>query len=565
MSNTYLPTDTFFDTGFGSRVIDYTEDGIEMRRVYPVVSNNGFTPEQEYNYFNDTIIRENINPIYVNQEEIGKKISDKFDIRKIVSAMLIALTQSGKTGAILAIIKHFMEKCNIEISNIFIITGLSDLDWLEQTCDAIPSILRENVYHRNKLLSEFTDKITNMKNVLIIMDEVHTAAQENQTVQNALLLVNEILTKEYMMENDIKMVDVSATPDGIYGAKQRWGDNHQTFYMEPGPNYTSCIDYLNQGRIKQYTKISLTLREFKAYEDHTKDMSNEDKKEYFNEKYGGVVKNIFDLATDIRTRYNNKRYHIVRIDGKMYEFTKELFHEYGSNFFDYTLYDKDYKDDINKMLKNAPNRHHIIFVYEKLRCAKTITKDYIGILYERYSKQKNDSTIIQSLLGRGTGYNVPQDIIIYTNIPTVEKFKLLWENRFENFDEVGWISNTTKGKKTFADPSLTGFESDISSDSDSTLSESEDDFAYRVFEENERFTNFKDFVKDYFPGWNLKRDQGRFGTIKDIKDNNSTVSDILIRRGGLNARSTKRMYQGSDKKWVVYWKKSAFPGVPSDD
>ena len=187
------------------------------------------------------------------------------------------------------------------------------------------------------------------------------------------------------------------------------------------------------------------------------------------------------------------------------------------------------------------------------------------MLYERYSKQKNDSTLIQSLLGRGTGYNVPQDIIIYTNIPTVEKFKLLWENRFKNFDEVGWISNTTKGKKTFADPSLTGFESDINSDSDSTLSESEDDFASKVFGENERFTNLKDFVRVYFPRWKLKRNQGLFGTVKDIKDNNSTVNDIITRRGGLNARSTKRMYQGADKKWVVYWKKSAFPGVPSDD
>ena len=200
MSNEYLPV----DTSLGVRAIDYTEDGIEMRKIYQVVLNHGYTPEREYGYFEESIIRENINTIYENQEKIGEDISDVFDNRKIVSAMLIALTQSGKTGAILATIKHFIKKCNIATSNIFIITGLSDLDWLEQTCHAIPNMLRENVYHRNKLLSEFTDKITNMKNVLIIMDEVHTAAQENQTVQNALLSVNEILTKEYMMENDIK-------------------------------------------------------------------------------------------------------------------------------------------------------------------------------------------------------------------------------------------------------------------------------------------------------------------------------------------------------------------------
>lgn len=71
----------------------------------------------------------------------------------------------------------------------------------------------------------------------------------------------------------------------------------------------------------------------------------------------------------------------------MYEFTKELFHEYGSNFLiiPYTI---KITKTILINVKNAPNRHHIIFVHEKLRCAKTITKDYIGILYERYSKQK---------------------------------------------------------------------------------------------------------------------------------------------------------------------------------
>ena len=29
MSNTYLPTNTFFDTGLGGRAVGYTEDGIE--------------------------------------------------------------------------------------------------------------------------------------------------------------------------------------------------------------------------------------------------------------------------------------------------------------------------------------------------------------------------------------------------------------------------------------------------------------------------------------------------------------------------------------------------------
>ena len=43
------------------------------------------------------------------------------------------------------------------------------------------------------------------------------------------------------------------------------------------------------------------------------------------------------------------------------------------------------------------------------------------------------------------------------------------------------------------------------SDSDSTLSESEDDFASKVFGENERFTNFKEFVKSVLSALEFKK------------------------------------------------------------
>ena len=71
-----------------------------------------------------------------------------------------------------------------------------------------------------------------------------------------------------------------------------------------------------------------------------------------------------------------------------------------------------------------------------MRCAKTIEKKtYIGILYERYSKNPFDSTIIQALIGRNTGYNVNDESICFTNIESIIKYKNLYNAYKNNYIE----------------------------------------------------------------------------------------------------------------------------------
>jgi hypothetical protein len=93
-----------------------------------------------------------------------------------------------------------------------------------------------------------------------------------------------------------------------------------------------------------------------------------------------------------------------------------------------------------------------------LRCAKTLNKGYIGILYDRYNKNPGDSTIIQGLVGRDTGYDNNGTSICYTNIDSIVKYEKLWNSEFED-NTIKWISGTTKskngiltGKNTFNDP-----------------------------------------------------------------------------------------------------------------
>lgn len=69
-----------------------------------------------------------------------------------------------------------------------------------------------------------------------------------------------------------------------------------------------------------------------------------------------------------------------------------------------------------------------------MRCSKTIEKKtYIGILYERHSKNPFDSTIIQGLVGRNTGYNVNDESICFTNIESIIKYKNLYDDYKNNY------------------------------------------------------------------------------------------------------------------------------------
>jgi len=89
--------------------------------------------------------------------------------------------------------------------------------------------------------------------------------------------------------------------------------------------------------------------------------------------------------------------------------------------------------DINEIfLKHQPQFHIILFIKEKLRCAKTINKKYLGLCYDRISTM--DSVIIQGLVGRMNGYDTNEDSICYTNIDTILRYEELWNSRWTKMD-----------------------------------------------------------------------------------------------------------------------------------
>jgi hypothetical protein len=86
--------------------------------------------------------------------------------------------------------------------------------------------------------------------------------------------------------------------------------------------------------------------------------------------------------------------------------------------------------DLDSVLAAKPTRHTFLFIKEKLRCAKTLQKDHLGILYERLTKKPVMNTILQGLVGRLTGYHNNKDAVVFSNPDLVLRYHQMWEETF---------------------------------------------------------------------------------------------------------------------------------------
>ena len=452
-----------------------------------------------------------VSVIHENQEIIAYNVVCAFKDRKIINIMVVSKTQSGKTGSMCATIKKYLEDASnlISIENIYIITGLSSCEWKEQTKERLPASVQSRVFHRCDLPSTFVDEIKNKKNILIIMDEIQVAAKKGQTIYKSFQAAG-LLDKQKLYENDVKILEYTATPDGTIYDLMKWQDASTKILAEVGDGYVSSFDLLLQGRVKQYNDLC----------GYDKETGNIDE---------SVLDSIRQVKADVDS-YAQPKWHIIRTrNGEFQDKTLENFKNiFGNTNYQFITYDRESEiEDINETLKNPPNKHTIILIKEMLRCAKTLNKRFLGVNYERYSKKPDDASILQGLIGRNTGYDDNGVSICYTNVESIKRYEKLWISKFED-KSIKWNSKTTKyrngilyGKNTFNDPKdYDGF---------SVESDENEDIKEPVIK---KFKT-QDEVKEYY-NTDLKTRFGGRGPNK-IKPNDNGFYEATI-------RSIKRVY-----------------------
>jgi hypothetical protein len=366
--------------------------------------------------------------IFPNQKEDATIICNKFYETPVRVISIVKRTKVGMDGLMIEIAKNMTTHSDnnfvLDRNNIFFITAMSNKSWEDDMKDKIPACFKDNVYHHGKL-QRLKTKLRNIKNAIIINDEIDSGDKEDQKL-HLILKESGILDMKYMEENNIRFVFVSATIINELRDLYKWGNKHYTHYMTIPDNYIGHKEFLELGIIQEYYPI------------------NDDESA---EKW---------IQEDILQNYGlDYRVHIVRTDEKNKDFIFNACIRNNIEFKNHTSDDRISHKELSDIFNNITN-HLVIAVKGLLRRADLIPNKWkmkIGATHERYVKKYDTNVQVQGLPGRMSGYW--KDVILNghktgphrTSIDAINEYEEFYKNPF---GEIKY--STTSSKKLFVNP-----------------------------------------------------------------------------------------------------------------
>lgn len=366
--------------------------------------------------------------IFANQKEDATIICNKFYETPIRVISIVKRTKVGMDGLMIEIAKNMTTHPDNDFvlhrNNIFFITAMSNISWEDDMKDKIPSCFKDNVYHHGKL-QRLKTKLRNIKNAIIINDEIDSGDKEDQKL-HLILKESGILDMKYMEENNIRFVFVSATMINELRDLYKWGNKHYTHYMTIPDIYIGHKEFLELGIIQEYYPIN---------DDETA------------EKW---------VQEDILQNYGlDYRVHIVRTDEKNKDFIFNACIRNNIDFKNHTSDDRISYEELSDIFNNI-STHLVIAVKGFYRRANLIPNEWkkkIGATHERYVKKYDTNVQVQGLPGRMSGY-WKQELLNghktgphRTSIDAINEYEEFYKNPF------GKIKYSTTGsKKLFVNP-----------------------------------------------------------------------------------------------------------------
>ena len=343
-------------------------------------------------------IQECYDGIFPNQKKFANDIADSFTDRRVINVLALAPTQSGKTGSMVGVIYEALNRRDLAVpkENIFVFTGLSSCEWVQQTAHRFPTWMHDRIFHRNKL-DLFIHLLKGRKNVLIIVDEAHIAAKPGQSL---FKLYHELQVFDMLKlySRDIKIVQFTATPDHLQESLPKlFGQNaHNIVHMVVPKEYVSAWSLWEQKRVCQAKKLH-------DEEDPAKALEN--------------IREISQVALT-----GQPAYHIIRTErGNKHNETIRDFRKVFSNDNCVFISEPAVKKNTQQLITERPNKNTFIFIKDKLRCAQTINHKWVRVLYDRLAHKQKKEAIIQGLWGRGTGFHNNKMAVIWTNWEGVQR------------------------------------------------------------------------------------------------------------------------------------------------
>lgn len=357
---------------------------VAHNRQYVKSSFNAAKTKNDRNYVKRLDIRATSEYIYENQIEDAEAICNMFYLNKNLRAVSInKRTKVGMNGLMIYIMNfmcsiHPDDEFIIDPDNVIIATGMSNVAWEDDLKDSVPECFKNNIYHHGKL-KKLPAKLKELKNGLIIIDEIDTGDKVGQRLHKILNDAG-ILDFEHMERNNIRLIFVSATMSDQLSELNKWGDYHKNYKMTVPSSYIGHGDFLSLGIFDEFYPVI-----------------DDDSAERW-------VKN------DIIDRYGNDyRVSIIRTDLDNIKFIEKACIKNNIKFgnFSRDKNDKITAAEVEKIFESNLDQHIVLAIKGFYRRANLIPNKWklkIGATHERFVDNPNASVQVQGLPGRMSGY-----------------------------------------------------------------------------------------------------------------------------------------------------------------
>jgi hypothetical protein len=371
--------------------------------------------------------------IFPNQIEDANNIVDKFYKHKRRVISIQKKTKVGADGLMIEIAKllttHIDDKFVVNPANVRIITGMSNAGWEKDMIDKAPNCFKDKIFHHGKLSRS---DLTNLRNGLIIIDEIDTGDKEYQVLHTTLKEAG-VLDVEHMKTHNNRFVFISATMIKELYDLYRWGELHELYKMTIPASYIGHKDFLDKKIVKEFYALN----------------SKENAEKWVQE----------DILNHYGTDY---RVHLVRVSAKIVDVVQNACIRKSVAFRNHTSADRLSEEEIKEFFKEPLTQHIVLGIKGFFRRANLIPNRWklrIGATHELYTKKVDNNVQIQGLTGRMTGYW--RDVIDegHTTGPHRTSIKAIDEYETTYADPFGTNSYQTAGfkkkkGKVVADPTM---------------------------------------------------------------------------------------------------------------
>lgn len=362
--------------------------------------------------------------VFDNQIETAKDIIYNFYINRDRWCLLFAEMQSGKSGTFFSIPyiisrnKLLIDKLGIDMwgneINVYLLTGMNEKELISQFETDISSFtgmdIKKNILH-NSEMQKFLNRPENSwlpsdrmvidrmrKNSLILIDESHYGSDKNQVLDKFLkniVCINPNGDNEPLIKNNIYVVSISATPMAEFLNANISEFKKKIVPLKNSKGYFGIVDMFDNNKVF-----------------HSYDLKSNLSVDKFIDTILSIKKNGYVLV-----RCTKKQQIAIETRIIQRNISKLSMIDYFRNSKNLILDNQG----INDIIEQPPINKTLIFLRGLLRAGKRLNTENIIMMHDT-SESKVD-TAVQSLLGRCCGYNKNNDILIYCDRISVEKYK----------------------------------------------------------------------------------------------------------------------------------------------